>query len=190
MRARRALTFVVTLLAVLLVCGAAAGAKGFPDRTGDVRGGKGPDIVAIRLSNTATRITFAIRFATAPPLRVSAREGWVDMLLIGIDVPPIGPRPIPDGEWRGANYALGTHGPSQTGLLVELGVAPEGQRQLARFPIVTKGSTVSFSITRRSIGNPAWFRFQVAAARETERETGGGVDMSPDRGTFRYALSG
>ena len=190
MSMRRGTTPIVTVLAALLVCGVAAGAKGFTDRTGDVRGGKGPDIVAIRLSGTATRITFAIRFATAPPLRVSAREGWVDMLLIGIDVPPIGSRPIPDGEWRGANYALGTHGPSKTGLLVKLGTAPEGQREVARFPIVTNGSTLTFSIARRSIGNPAWFRFQVAAAREAERETGGGVDMAPDRGTFRYARSG
>jgi hypothetical protein len=178
-----------TVLAALALAGGAGGFASvtYPDRTGDVTGGAGPDLAAVTLSSTASRVTFRIRFTKAPPLRAGARQGWVDMLLIGIDVPPLGPKPLPNGGWRGMDFALGTHGPSKTGLLVRLGGA--GTRRLARFPIVTAGSTMSFSIARRALGDPAWFRFQVAAARETEAETGGGVDFAPAaRTTFRYAL--
>jgi hypothetical protein len=188
MSARRVAALGAPIAAALLVCGVALAGKGFTDPPGDVRDGNGPDVVALRLSSTKTMVTFTVRFAKAPPLRVSTREQWVDMLLIGIDTPPLGPRPIPDGEWRGANFALGTHGPSKTGLLVKL--AGGGQRQIARFPIAVEGSTLTFSVSRRALGNPAWLRLMVAAARETSTESaGGGYDTAPDRGTFRYALN-
>jgi hypothetical protein len=181
----------VCLLAVLLlICGVAFAAKSYPDRVSDVEGGAGPDIASVTVSNTKTKVTFGVRFVKAPPLRVSTREGWVDMLLIGIDVPPLGPRPVvPGGEWRGANFAAGTHGPSKTGQMVWLG---RGEyRRVASFKIVTSGSTLTFSVPRRALGSPTWFRFTVAAARELEEEaTGGGVDWAPARGTFRYALTG
>lgn len=178
----------VPIAAVLLAGGVALAGKGFTDPRGDVHDGSGPDVVALSLASTTTAVTFTVRFATAPPLRVDTREKWVDMLLIGIDTPPLGPRPIPDGEWRGANFALGTHGPSKTGVLVKLGAA--AQRQIARFPITVKGSTLTFSVSRRALGNPAWFTFMVAAARETSTESaGGGYDMAPDKGTFRFALT-
>jgi hypothetical protein len=161
----------------------------YADWVGDVKGGSAPDIASVTLSNSASTITFRIRFVNAPPLSVNAGEKWVDMLLIGIDVPPLGPRPAtPGGEWPGANYALGTHGPSSTGQLVRLGKT-HSTRAIA-FEIVTRGRTLSFSIPRRALGNPAWFTFEIAAARETEGETGGGgVDVTPGRGTHRYQLS-
>jgi hypothetical protein len=177
----------VSLLAVLLIgCGKSA-ANSYPDRVGDVRGGTGPDIASVRVSSTKTKVTFGVRFAKAPPLRINPSEGWVDMLLIGVDVPPLGPRPIPLGEWRGANLALGTHGPSKTGLIVRLGQnIPAEQRQVAKFEIVTHGSTMTFSIPRRALGNPDWFTFQVAAAREMATGgQGGSADFAP-AGTFRY----
>jgi hypothetical protein len=180
-----------TLLAALLATsGVASAAKGYPDRVGDVEGGPGPDIASVIVSNTKTKITFRVRFATAPPLRVGTSAGWIDMLLIGIDVPPLGPRPSsPGGEWLGANFALGTHGPSKTGVLVRLGQGES--RRAARFAIRTGGSTLTFSVPRRALGNPAWFTFSVAAAREMPKEAaGGGVDVAPVRGTFRYALTG
>ena len=180
----------VSLLAVLsLICGTALAAKSYPDRVGDVKGGTGPDIASVTLSNTKTNVTFRVRFAKAPPLRVNEREGWIDMLLIGIDVPPLGPRPIVSGgEWRGANFVMGTHGLSKTGLLVQLGQGES--RQAARFKIVTSGSTLTFSIQRRTLGNPAWFTFQVAAAREVANEQQGqAADFAPPRGTFRYMLT-
>lgn len=187
MSAWRIATIGAPIVAVLLAGGVALAGKGFTDPRGDVRHGSGPDVVALSLSSTKTAVTFTVRFASAPPLRVDTREEWVDMLLIGIDTPPLGPRPIPDGEWRGANFALGTHGPSKTGVLVKLGAAA-AQRQVARFAITVKGATLTFSVPRRALGNAAWFTFQVAAARETSAESeGGGYDTAPDRGTFRYA---
>jgi hypothetical protein len=108
--------------AMFLFCELSFAATSYSDRLGDVQGGAGPDLAAVTVANTKTMVTFRIRFSKAPPLRFSAAKGWVDMLLIGVDVPPIGPRPqIPGGPWLGANFALGTHGPSKTGLIVKLG---------------------------------------------------------------------
>lgn len=175
-------------VAFFLVCGSALAAKVFPDRVGDVKAGTGPDIVAVKLTNTRSTITFAIHFTSAPPLRVSTKERWTDMLLIGVDVPPLGPGPVaPGGEWLGANYFLGTHGTSKSGLLVKQAPGnPAEPRKPIRFKITTSGSTLTFSIARRALGNPSWFRFSVAAARETK---GGGVDLLPARGTLRYTLT-
>lgn len=122
MRLRRYAVLGVSLFVALsVICGAALAAT-YPDREGDVKGGTGPDLVSVAVFSTKTNITFRLRFAKAPPLGLSQREGWVDMLLIGVDVPPLGPRPTtPGGEWRGANFALGTHGPSKTGQMVRTG---------------------------------------------------------------------
>ena len=114
------------------------------------------------------------------------------MLLIGIDVPPLGPPPIrPGGEWPGADFALGTHGPSTTGQVVRLGRgAPATTRLVAAFKVTTCGKSLTFSIPLAAIGGPAWFRFSIAVARETTNEASeGGLDLLPDRGTLRYALA-
>jgi hypothetical protein len=172
--------------------GTALAAKTYPDSTGDVKQARGPDIVSVRVSSTTTKVTFAFRFAKAPPLRVSTRGRWVDMLLLGIDVPPLGPLPVsPGGEWRGAELALGTHGPSATGRLVRLAKTPGGRsRELTRFPIVSRDATLTFSIPRSVFGKASWFTFTAAAARESAEEGGGGgFDVVPARGTLRYAMS-
>jgi hypothetical protein len=192
--ARRRRVLLGSQLAVpALLCGVALAAQSYPDRVGDVRAGSAPDIASVTVSHTATRVTFRFRFAKAPPLRVSTRAGWIDMLLVGIDVPPLGPRPTPGGDWLGANFAAGTHGPSKTGQLVRLGKGEDPQVvRLARFTVVTRGATLTFSLPRRALGDPAWFTFTVAAAREgvADDATGGGADFAPARGTFRYTLTG
>ena len=178
---------------VFLGCGVAVAATDYPDRVSDVRPEAAPDIASVRVSNTATTVTFSVRFVKAPPLRFSRSAGWVDMLLVGIDVPPLGPPPVaPGGEWAGADFAIGTHGPSRTGRMVRLGQnIPAKSRQVASMVIVTRRSTLTFSIPRRALGTPMWFRFSVAAARENEGdETGGAVDIAPAHGTYRYVLTG
>lgn len=177
------------LVSAAAICGVAAAAKTYPDPIGDPTGGAAPDVAAVTVSNTASTLTFRVRFASAPPLRLSTREKWVDMLLIGIDVPPLGPPPsIPGGEWLGADFALGTHGPSKTGQLVRLG--KKHSAPPLRFKIVTRGRTLSFSVPRRALGNPHWFTFSVAAAREGESQaSSGGFDVAPRHATFRYQLS-
>ncbi len=113
------------------------------------------------------------------------------MLLLGIDVPPLGPRPIPDGDWLGANFAAGFHGPATTGVLVRLGKG--SQTVVARFRVITRGTTVTFSIPRRALGSPTWFAFEMAAAREWNDEgavpSGAKADFVPARGTLRYTLT-
>ena len=174
------------LVTSLVICGAAIAATVYPDRAGDAK--RAPDVTWVRLSNTASAITFRVRFAGAPPLRVDARGRWVDMLLIGIDVPPLGPRPAaPGGEWPGANFALGTHGPSRVGQLVELRAGRS--TRVTTFRIDVSGRMLTFSIPRRALGSPRWFTFSLAAAREGTREVSGGVDFVPQRGSCRYDLS-
>jgi hypothetical protein len=80
------------------ICGVALAAKTFADPVGEVKGRAGPDLTSVTLSNSASTLTFHVRFASAPPLRQSTRGKWVEMLLIGIDVPP---RPGPGHRrWR------------------------------------------------------------------------------------------
>ena len=190
---RRTTVLGAFLLATLFVfVGTALAAKTYPDLVRDLKRGGGPDIASVRVSDTAAKVTFAFRFTKAPALRVSTREGWVDMLLLGIDVPPLGPLPVaPGGEWRGADLAAGTHGPSASGVLVRLPKTQGGRsRALARFPIVTRGTTLTFSIPRSVLGGARWFTFTVAAARESaEENAGGGFDVLPARGTLRYVLT-
>jgi hypothetical protein len=76
--------------------------------------------------------------------------------------------------------------------MVQLGQGiPAESRRVATFGIVTSGSTLTFSIPRRALGSPAWFTFEIAAAREMEVEkaTGPLPDFAPARGTFRYTLT-
>jgi len=175
----------VLIAAVAAACGGRSWPAGYGDPVGDVD--HGPDLASVRVSNTDADVSFAVRFASEPPLRVDEGEGWVDMLLVGIDVPPLGPEPVaPGGEWRGADFALGAHGPSTTGVLVRL-----GRGKVADFDMVTTGSTLTFSIPRSAIGDPERFTFTVAAARESGDEgTGGGFDVAPERGTLSYVLAG
>jgi hypothetical protein len=178
---------------VFLGGGVALAATDYPDRVSDVRREAAPDIASVRVSNTVATVTFSVRFVKAPPHRTSRNPGWVDMLLVGIDVPPVGPPPVaPGGEWVGADFAIGTHGPSRTGRMVRLGrEIPAKPRHVATMSIVTQRSTLTFSIPRRALGTPTWFRFSVAAAREKEGdETGGAVDVAPAHGTYRYVLTG
>ena len=78
-----------------------------------------------------------------------------------------------------------------TGVVVRLPKTPGGRsRQLARFPIVTIGSTLTFSIPRSLLGGARWFTFTVAAARESAEEAGDGAfDVVPACGTLRYVLT-
>ena len=55
------------------------------------------DVVALAVERDADTITFRVRFAAGPPLGVSLQDGWVDMILIGIDVPPFGAPPVTPG---------------------------------------------------------------------------------------------
>ena len=129
--------------------------------------------------------------ATAPPLRVSAADGWIDMLLIGIDVPPRGLARGPGG-WTGADFYAGLHGTQTSGLLVR---APTNLwaarwRSIGRFAVSVHGRTVRFSLSRKTLGNPAWFDFAIATGRELSNETsGGGSDEAPTQGAFTYRLA-
>ena len=113
------------------------------------------------------------------------------MLLIGLDVPPFGKLPVAPGrEWPGANFALGTHGPSATGQLLRLGTAARSRSHvLTTFRIVTRGPTVTFSIPVRLLGSPRRLTVIVAVAREGQERKDGGVDLMPARGTLRYSLT-
>jgi hypothetical protein len=188
----------VTIAAVLLTLALGIGvatalaATAFPDPVGDVKGGAGPDLTSIVVSHTAATVTFRFRFACAPPLGLNTREGWVDMLLVGIDVPP---RSLKRGAhgWSGLDYYAGLHGREKTAMVVKPSPTTPSQPSwvLARPKVTVSGRTLSFSIRRNALRNPVWIEFVVAAGRETsDQATGGGGDEAPSRGSFHYRLRG
>ena len=185
------LTVASVSLAAGLGLGAAVapGCAIFSDPAGDVAGGAGPDVTSISVSHSATAVTFRVHFAQQPPLGASARDGWVDMLLIGVDVPPRGLKRTPRG-WMGLDFFAGLHGTERTAIVVKPPPAPSGKSTvLGRPKVAVGGRTLTFSVSRRKLGDPAWFEFVVAAGRETSGPTTrGGADEAPDRGVFRYQL--
>lgn len=189
MSARRFVPLVVAVL--FLVCGTALAAKTYRDPARDAK--LSPDMTSVTLSNTATKVVFRVSFTKAPPLRLSRSKGWVDMLLFGIDVPPLGPKPIPDVEWRGVDFVGGFHGPERVGVLMRAGEGSGDENLVARFKVFTKGATLTFSIPRRALGDPKWFTFHIATAREWSNEAaepaGAKADYAPNRGSFRYRFS-
>jgi hypothetical protein len=181
----------------------ATGPATFRDPVGDVAGGDGPDIVSVTVADTSADVTFAIRFAEAPPLRTSPSEGWIDMALVGIDVPPYGPPPGPIGGWPGVDYVAGLHGaqpdilfrrmePPAEGGDQPTGTAsatPDAPEQAVRLDATVDGATLRFAIPRRLLGDPPSFAFNVAAGREGETR-GGGSDSAPSIGNFHHGIAG
>jgi hypothetical protein len=164
----------------------ALAAATYADPRGDVKAGTGPDLVSISVSSTKKAVSFRFRFAKAPPLGISEREKWVDMLLVAVDIPPRGLKRGP-GDWTGVDFSLGVHGWGGKGGLVRT-----GSREPVWFPVSTAGRTLTFTVARRHLGNPAWFDFVAAAGRESEDESqsGGRPDYAPARGVFHYRLTG
>jgi hypothetical protein len=188
----RRLRVAAALLGLALGIGvASAGAgTGFADPVGDVEGGAGPDLTLVSVSHTASTVTLRFSFAKAPPLGVSVKGGWVDMLLIGIDVPPRSLRRAANG-WAGLDYYAGLHGTDKTAMVVKTSPTKPSQpsRVLARPKVTVSGRTLSFSISRNTLGNPAWIEFVVVAGRETSDQAyGGGSDEAPNHGSFHYRL--
>lgn len=185
---------VTTALATIaaVVASLAAGATPPAVRT-DVRGdaGTGPDVTAVSVSSTRGAVTFRIRFAVAPPLRVSTSGGWADMLLVGIDTPPFRATVRPGREWRGIDYALGTHGPAATGMVVRLGNADGALNDLvARIPVTTRGTELTMVVPRTAFGPTRQLAYTVVAAREGAPGEEGTPDLVPERGTVRVVLAG
>lgn len=162
---------------------AATGARTYRDPFGDVTPGQ-PDLTAVRIANDAHTIRLAFRFANAPPLGSNARQGWTDMLLMGIDVPPIGSPPTPNG-WTGLDYALGMHGVAPEAVFRDMHV--EGRQMTVLPSRISRGSIV-IDLDRSRIGDPPYFDFNVAVAREGASEPATG-DSIPTTGTLRYRLS-
>ena len=170
----------------------ASGTRTYRDPEGDVTPG-GPDITAIRIATDVSTIHLVVRFASAPPLSSKAKQGWTDMLLFGIDVPPIGSAPTPNG-WAGLDYALGMHGVDnravframQPGFGEDGGVggAPGVRTLTSR----VSGREIRVALPRELIGDPTYFAFQAAAGREGADESGTG-DLMPGTGTLRYPLT-
>ena len=180
------------LLALALGIGAATAlaTTSFSDPVGDVEGGVGPDITSISVSHTRSTVTFSFRFTKTPPLGISAREGWVDMLLIGIDVPPRSVKRTPSG-WTGLDYYAGLHGTDKTAIVVKASPTRRSQprKVVARPKVTVSGRALSFSVSRSALGSPSWIEFVVAAGREmSDQATRGGSDDAPSRGTFHYKL--
>lgn len=164
-------------------------ARTYRDPTGDVTPGQ-PDITAIRIASDERTIHIDFRFASAPPLSASADGQWTDMLLMGIDVPPIGAPPTPGG-WAGLDYALGMHGVDDRAVFraMQAGFGQDGggggSPSLPTLRSKVSGREIRIELPRALIGDPEYFRFQVAAGREGGDESATG-DLVPRAGTLRF----
>ena len=106
------------------------------------------------------------------------------MLLIGVDVPPLGPPPsIPGGDAAGCRLRAGYPPVSSHGSVRSISQRRYGSRS-------SRAGACSASPFRDQRSGTHWFTFSVAAAREGENQAiSGGFDVAPGHGTFRYQLS-
>ncbi len=145
----------------------------YRDAAGDVKGGPGPDIRFVRGTDRAGRISFRVVFAKAPPLAVSTKQGFTDMLIVTIWT---------TGKTgaKQPHYWLGVHGADLTRVSL-VNALTKGSARLG--PAVVRDKTVVLSLDARRIGDPRVMRFSVAAGREMNKGAGGGGDLAPDKGT-------
>jgi hypothetical protein len=162
----------------------APGAGAHRDAFGDVTPGE-PDLTALRITNDARAVRMAFTFAGAPPLATNLSAGWTDMLLMGIDVPPIGSKPTPNG-WMGVDYALGMHGVDDRAVFRDM---HQTKRQMTTLRSHVSGRTITIDLPRTLIGDPAYFDFNVSVGREGGDQEGSG-DSIPATGTLRYRMTG
>jgi hypothetical protein len=166
----------IAALAVALVAVPAAVSDSsvwYRDAAGDVRGGPGPDIRFVRATDRGGRISLRVVFAKSPPLAVSTKRGFTDMLIVTIwTTGKTGPRQ--------PHYWLGVHAADLTGVALVNAL----KRSSVRLgPAVVSGKTVTLSLDADRIGDPRVIRFSVAAGREMNEGRGGGGDLAPDHGT-------
>lgn len=189
----RCLVLLSAVLTVLL--GGVAVAATCPVRYSDPVGdgsGPGADITAVEVARTSTSVRF--RVTLAKPLR--AYDGEWDRLEVQIDTPPAGG--LSPSGLEGLDYRLevevGYAYNAKKGEWIEV---PKGEASGTKgskwwtFPVVRSGSSVSFAISRRKLGNPKWFNFVVSTDLVKKGGfTYTGVDTAPAlmRGTFYYDL--
>ena len=162
----------------------------YRDAEGDVAAGL-PDLTAVTIASDATTVSMRFTFRSAPPLRTDAAAGWTDMLLVGLDVPPIGPGPqAGGGDWVGVDYAFGVHAIERQARLRSMGGGLGGAAPGPPTALPTRwsGRSISIDLTRALIGDPPYFDFVAAVGREGSNESGEG-DALPTTGTLRYRLS-
>jgi hypothetical protein len=189
------------MLAVLLLTATPALAdERFTDPGGDVRGGPGPDIISVVVSQPDTgKVSIAVEFAADPPLGVDVVQGSTDMLLVLLDTGE------PSASAQDADYATGVHGANLTES-VGTGAPLRDLRDLRdlreqpdmtgdygiRMGIVgvaVAGRTVTLTIPLDAIGNPDRVDFVLGTGREGPEGASGGSDGYPDEGWQTYLLA-
>ena len=160
----------------------------YRDASGDVAAGL-PDLIAVTIASDATTVSMRFTFRSAPPLRTDLAGKWTDMLLMGLDVPPIGPGPG-TGDWMGVDYAFGVHAIEGQARLRAMGASMGGAAPGPPTTIPTRwsGRSISIDLQRSLIGDPPYFEFVAAVGREGSDESGDG-DALPAKGTLRYTLA-
>ena len=188
MRAAIRLVSVPCVVGLLLAAGIALGAERFSDPSGDVEGGPGPDIVGVTVSQpVADRVSFAVEFATAPPLAFDVAQGYTDMLMIGLD----STLPLKDGP-EAWDYVIGAHGANLDQGAALAAMANGRNSGPVRLHVVTaavEGRTLTLTLPLDAIGNPSQVRFTVGAGREGPDAQTGGSDSYPDPGGQTYSLA-
>lgn len=152
----------------------------FGDPVGDTKGGVGPDIVAVTVSQPdAATVRFSIEFAVAPPLGIDTAAGSTDTLMVFMGTQP-------DTATTLKNlFVMGLHGATiqdEAANGAHLSVPPDESRTLRErvVKVTVDGATVTMTLTREILGNPAKLYFMVGVGREGPADQTSGGDTCPD----------
>lgn len=183
----------VALVAALALLGAApaSATETFQDPLGEVIG-TGPDIVAVTIedSEDIPVVSISVEFAEEPPLDTD-RETWTDVIFIGLvtdpetdaDGRPLNRVAIADFD---ADYIVGAHGMTLPDYLDSGGhlVVYEGGDDLYWLvvDVAVDGPTVTWSLDRKLIGDPATMALQAIVGVESDDASEEEYDVFPDEG--------
>ncbi len=136
---------------MIATTGAAGAQERYEDAVGDAKG-VAPDIVAVTLSEPeGSLVSIDVEFASAPPLGTDG-ETWTDVLFVGLTAEP-------DNDLLGDSehtmYMFGAHA-TRLPLLVSEGGTLFGPQDMywRVIDVAVDGSTVSFTLDRKLIGDP------------------------------------
>jgi hypothetical protein len=158
------------------------------DAVGDTGTGKGPDIVALAVSQPeGPLVSFSVEFASDPPLTWDLEAASTDMLMIAIATQAGAELP---GE---ADYVIGAHGANltetaETGAHLYTTDGPGDGLLWQVVDVAVDGTTVTLTLDRHLLGDPEALTAVAHAAVEGPEEAAA-ADACPDTDALAITLA-
>lgn len=158
----------------------------FEDPVGDAVGAA-PDIVAVTVSepDAGPVVAISVEFASEPPLRTDM-ETYTDVIFIGLSSDPDAELTVKLQSEGETDYVVGTHAVTLPGELESGGnlYVAEGMSEVYWHVVDVSldGSTVTWMVDRKLIGDPDVLSWAVLVGVEREDATEEEYDACPDVG--------